>query len=197
MTGNSYEIGAKGSWLDGALTGYIAGYDVQRDHAAEQLTGISAVFGNFACCYTDTGKVQSQGIDAELTGQILPGWQVAAGYTYNINKYTSGDGSSNNAAFMPQTPKHLLKLWSMYQLPGELSAIRLGGGVDAQTTNYQAAPCPPTMRVQACSTAPLCPIATHRARMLSSTYAASIVSTIIGLRRLTSTTCWIRPTIKR
>ncbi len=137
VRGNSYEIGAKGSWLGGALTSSVAAYDVQRRHAAEQLAGLSGAFGNFNCCYTDAGQVRSQGIDAELTGQLLPGWQMFTGYTYNINKYTTGNGSQDNTAFMPQTPKHLLKLWSMYQLPGALSAVRLGGGINAQTRNYQ------------------------------------------------------------
>lgn len=133
ITGASYEIGAKGSWLDGRLTASLAGYYIERNGQAVAQPDQWGWFGsNFACCFLADGKATSQGIDAEITGQILPGWQVSAGYTYNKNKIKGG------GAFHPQTPRHLLKLWTMVQLPGALSDLHLGGGVNAQSKNYQS-----------------------------------------------------------
>jgi len=137
ITGATYEIGAKGSWLNGTLNASLSTYQVRRQNAPVR-TDASGSFGDYACCYVAAAEIRSQGIDAELTGQLLPGWQVFAGYTYNTNKYESGYGEDDGSSFMPQTPKHQLKLWTMAQLPGNLSAWRFGGGVNAQTRNYQS-----------------------------------------------------------
>lgn len=71
-------------------------------------------------------------------GHSEGGRSISAGYTYNENKYDSGYASSDGTAYFPQTPKHLLKLWTMYTLPDEWSKVRLGGGVNFQSSNYQS-----------------------------------------------------------
>ncbi len=136
VTGNSYEVGAKGSWLNGALNASLAAYDVKRENAAIQQPGVSGSFGNLYCCYVAAAQMTSKGIEAEVNGQLLPGWQLSASYAYNINKYVEGYGASDGAVYTPQTPKHLVKLWTMAQLPGSVSKVRVGGGINAQSSTF-------------------------------------------------------------
>ncbi|MNJ39257.1 Fe(3+)-pyochelin receptor precursor [compost metagenome] len=56
---------------------------------------------------------------------------MLAGYTYN-----QVHNSTEETLYSTVTPKHLLKLWTMYTLPGDFSDWRVGGGVTAQSPTY-------------------------------------------------------------
>ncbi|WP_169800579.1 TonB-dependent siderophore receptor, partial [Sphingobium cloacae] len=135
VRGNTMEIGVKGSWLDGKLNGSLAAYRIDRRNGAALDFTSPTIPG---CCYVASRAIRAQGIDAELVGEILPGWEMSIGYTYNENKYRSGYGASNGAAYFPRTPRHMLKLWTMARMPGNWSALRLGGGINAQSKTYVA-----------------------------------------------------------
>ena len=135
ITGRSFEIGAKGEWLDKTVSASLAAYFIQR-RGEGVLSEQTGNFGDLFCCYIAAAEVESKGIDAELTGRLLPGWEVFAGYTYNLNKRESGYGADDGATYFPLTPRHLLKLWSMVELPGTQENVRLGGGVTAQSRTF-------------------------------------------------------------
>lgn len=84
------------------------------------------------CCYFDSGRVVSQGVDVEINGEIVDGWRVQAGYTFNDNQNQAEGG-----AYSTITPKHLFKLWTTYAFPGQLEGLKVGGGVTAQSSYYQ------------------------------------------------------------
>lgn len=123
MTGRNHEIGAKGEWWDGRLNGALAFYYLQRTGEAVQIPGTQ-----YPCCYVARGKVVSKGVDVELGGALTPDWNLTAGYTYNRNK-----NEETTLPFDTLTPKHLLKLWTAYRLPGGLEDWRIGGGVNVQS----------------------------------------------------------------
>lgn len=136
VVGQSVEIGIKGGLGDGRAATQLAVYRIQRKndavldfYAGDDLNGAS-------CCYLANGVVESRGMDVEVNGQLTEQWRLFAGYTYNENEYKSGYGSEGGTSYMPQTPKHLLKLWTTYQLPGSLSQWEVGGGVNVQSRNY-------------------------------------------------------------
>ncbi|MBL8265445.1 TonB-dependent receptor domain-containing protein, partial [Steroidobacter sp.] len=87
------------------------------------------------CCYLAQGETQSRGADFEINGSLTRDWNVFAGYTYNENEYKKGFTTSG-AAFMPQTPRHLFKLWTTYKLPNRFDQWELGLGVNAQSKTY-------------------------------------------------------------
>lgn len=134
ITGTAYEIGVKGELLDGNLNAAFAVYRIERkgEGVADGPTDDGA-FGS-SCCYLDDGKVRSSGFDAELNGALTENWQVSLGYTYNDNENTY----ANIGRYSTDTPRHMVKLWSVYRLPGALSAFRIGGGATAQSRIYNA-----------------------------------------------------------
>ncbi|MGS1096517.1 TonB-dependent siderophore receptor (plasmid) [Aquamicrobium terrae] len=131
ITGRTYEIGLKGQLLDGRLNTGIAVYHTTRNGEAvydPTYTGAYDPVDGSSCCYTASGEVVSRGIDLEVSGEVLDGLQVFAGYTLNFNK-----NEVENVRYSAITPKHLFKLWGTYNLPGEYSAWTLGAGVRAQS----------------------------------------------------------------
>jgi len=67
-----------------------------------------------------------------MSGELAPGLQVAAGYTFNSNKYLS-DPEREGQTFSEETPRHMLRVWSEYRLPGDLNRLSVGAGVNWQS----------------------------------------------------------------
>ena len=90
-----------------------------------------------ACCYVAGGENISKGLDLEVTGELTPGWQLSAGYTFNLNEQRkTGDEAAAGTPLSTQTPKHLFKFFTTYQLPGQFNAWKVGGGATIQSSNY-------------------------------------------------------------
>jgi outer membrane receptor for ferric coprogen and ferric-rhodotorulic acid len=74
-------------------------------------------------------------VDVELAGSVLPGWLLAAGYTFNNNMQLVPD-PVYGLAVSTQTPRHLLKAWTSKQLPGRWRRWSVGASLQAQSRNY-------------------------------------------------------------
>ncbi len=128
--GANYEAGVKGELYDGRLNVSAAIFRIQR-------TGIATVdTANLgACptsllsvdCYVNGNKSRSKGVEFEASGEVSPGWQVAAGYTHVMSRGSDGESLSS------ETPHHLLRVSTNYRLPGDLNAWTVGGGLSAQS----------------------------------------------------------------
>lgn len=136
IQGATYEIGLKGELFNGRANTSLALYRVdQKNRATEDVaSGPNCRDGYY--CYTDAGRARSQGFDAEISGELLRGWNLFAGYTFNRNTYER-DVNNQGQDFNTYTPKHMLRTWTTYQLPGAWNAWTIGGGVDAQSTAYR------------------------------------------------------------
>jgi len=135
LEGRNYEIGVKGELAGGRYTTALALYRLERtgQSARDNRYPFSSDGGGLSCCYLNTGEVISQGFDSEIQGEILPRLQVSASYVFNtVRDKTNGDVAYNTTV----SPKHLLKLWGKYQLPGEWARLSVGGGVTAQSKTY-------------------------------------------------------------
>ena len=130
IDGRNYEVGIKGSLLDARVNTSVALYRIERTGEAAEDPAYPSTpvdLGN-TCCYLAQGKIVSQGLDVELSGELAPGWRVFAGYTWNQNQ-----NRETHEVFHAVTPRHQFKLWTAWQLPARLSAWTLGGGVTAQS----------------------------------------------------------------
>ncbi len=134
IEGTNYELGVKGELLDGRVNTSVALFRIdQKNRAQQDLVGNCAV-GDI--CYLSSGKVRSQGIDAEISGELAPGWQLFAGYTFNTLKFLDDTQVQTTSFGRTVTPKHIFRLWSDYQLPGTYSAWNLGAGVNFQSGSH-------------------------------------------------------------
>jgi outer membrane receptor for ferric coprogen and ferric-rhodotorulic acid len=130
IEGETYEFGTKGELLDGRLNLSSALYYTKRLNEA-----VSTGQG----FYSASGEVISKGIDSEISGELAPGWQAMAGYTFNINRQrVAGNAANNGTPMSTQTPKHLFKFFTTYQLPGEFERWKVGLGATIQSDSYKS-----------------------------------------------------------
>jgi len=145
--GNNLEFGIKGELFAGRLNSAFALFrTLQENRAQQDPQNPDPCPGNptgTGACHIAEGKVRSQWLDAEMTGALTPRWQMAAGYTFNTTRYlrdrtaTGAPSANENQPLSTFTPKHLLRLWSAYRLPGALQGWMVGAGVNYQTSMYK------------------------------------------------------------
>lgn len=122
LSGDQYELGIKGEYLDGRLNAGLALFQITQKNRA--LPDHSDPLGN---TYFAQGEARARGIEATLSGEIQPGWDVMAAYTFTNTKFL--DESENTASsFTAIAPKHMFKLWTNYRLSDELNKWSIGGG---------------------------------------------------------------------
>lgn len=131
IIGSNYEVGLKGELMDGRLNTSLAVF--RYNHTNRAVTDRD---GGFACdgwyCSKSSGKVRSQGFEAEVSGEVAPRLQLTAGYTYNTTRFLE-DPDNKGKIFSQWTPKHMLRVWTNYQLPGDWSRLSVGGGFSIQS----------------------------------------------------------------
>lgn len=131
VIGRNYEAGIKGEFDGGKLTSSLAVFRYDHENRAV-LDYASGMVCGTGYCSSASGKVRSQGVEAEVNGELLPGLQLFTGYTYNTTKFLS-DPVNQGSVYSTWTPKHLLKVWASYQLPGQFDKLTLAGGVNMQS----------------------------------------------------------------
>lgn len=73
--GTQYEVGVRGEFLEGRLTTNLAAYHLTK-------TNIAATDPDNTDFSIATGEQRSQGIELDVIGEILPGWNIIASYAY-------------------------------------------------------------------------------------------------------------------
>ncbi|GFM83914.1 second ferric pyoverdine receptor FpvB [Pseudomonas cichorii] len=141
MTGESYEIGLKGEYFNGALNASVALFDMTQENRAydipNQTTDNCPSFPATRC-YSAAGEVRSRGIDTEISGALTPNWQFSAAYTYLLSQYVKDATERNEGRnFSPDQPKHLFKAVTSYNLQGDLSKWRVGADILAQSETFE------------------------------------------------------------
>lgn len=114
--GVSYEAGIKASLHDGALTSSLSVFRTQQDNLA--------LWNPVLYAYEAENNATTQGAELELNGQLAPGWQLSAGYTYSESHNQDG------GRIMTRIPRNTVKLFTTYRLPGAWSRLTLGGGMN-------------------------------------------------------------------
>lgn len=138
------EAGAKGEFLDGRLNGSIAVYRMRDTNRAVTDTDHIGCGGSATgTCSRAAGLVQSQGWEMELVGNVAPGWDLGAGYTYTDVRYRQdstkeNEGQRFNANLVT---KHLFRFWTHYRFQpqdwgGRLNGWSVGAGVQAQSNLF-------------------------------------------------------------
>ena len=128
--GANYETGIKGELFDKRLNLSAALFYVkQEDVLVEDAANSGQCMSNdeWGTCYTNGTIQRSKGVDLEASGEVLPGLQVLAGYTYNMTR------SSNGGPVASETPRHLARVSTSYTLPGDWNRLTIGAGVSAQS----------------------------------------------------------------
>lgn len=135
LKGRQYEAGIKADYFGGRLHAAASVFQIKEENRAQA----DPLYPNQSI-YIAQGEAQSRGVELDVSGEVLPGWDLYAGYTYTRAKNL--DDSLNAAsAFSAIAPKHQFKLWSNYRLPESIDdRLSVGAGVTAQSAMFNEFP---------------------------------------------------------
>jgi outer membrane receptor for ferric coprogen and ferric-rhodotorulic acid len=129
LIGKSAEIGLKSRFLNDRLKTTVALFDIQQDNLAQLDTDFVGTPEQQSAYYPAEGA-QSRGVELEVVGQPIDGWNINAGYS----QYTVEDTDGND--LNTDIPTKIFKLFTSYEFDGALQGLMLGGGVNWQNETY-------------------------------------------------------------
>ena len=127
VEGNTYEAGLKAAFYDGRLNASFAVFRIEQDNVAQYVSGFDT-----DSVYRAIAGATTKGFEAELAGEVLDGWNISAGYTYQHTR-DADDGYVYSSVLQTTTPQQVVRLFSSYRLPGALDNVTVGGGVNWQS----------------------------------------------------------------
>lgn len=126
--GTNYEIGLKGEFYDGRLNTSLAYFEVHEENRAESdTTADTSLVDNPYKGIT----AKTKGYEAEISGELAPGWQLQAGYTHKVIRDQSGTKVST------WEPEDQVNFYTTYKLTGPWDKLTLGGGARWQGEGWQ------------------------------------------------------------
>lgn len=122
-TGTQYEVGVKGDFLSGKLSSTLALYQLT-------LSNVLTTDPNHLTYSIATGEQRSRGIELNVTGEILPGWNVIASYAYTDGQVTKDSNLSTIGNRLVNVPENSASLWTTYTFAkGNLQGLGFGLGL--------------------------------------------------------------------
>jgi iron complex outermembrane recepter protein len=121
--GEGFEFGVKSELLERKLSATLAYFNITKQNVATPDP-------NNPLFSVATGEQKSQGVELDLSGEILPGWKVITSYAY-IDAEVSEDNTIPVGNRLYNTPEHGASLWTTYEIQqGNLKGLGFGGGFD-------------------------------------------------------------------
>ncbi|MGJ5632816.1 TonB-dependent siderophore receptor [Nostoc sp. CALU 1950] len=119
--GRQFEVGVKAD-LNDRLSATLALYDLTR-------TNVLVTDPNNQDFQIQTGEQNSRGVELSLSGEILPGWNISAGYAYTDARITK-DTTFDVGSRLESVPDHSFNLWTTYEIQkGDLQGLGFGLGL--------------------------------------------------------------------
>ncbi len=119
--GTQYEIGLRSEFLGGRISTNLAAYHLTKTN----ITTPDLDNPNFS---VQTGEARSQGIELDVTGEILPGWNMILSYAYTDAEVTE-DNTTPVGNQLAGVPENQASLWTTYTIQeGDLEGLGFGLG---------------------------------------------------------------------
>ncbi|WP_186375972.1 TonB-dependent siderophore receptor [Hyella patelloides] len=119
--GEGFEIGVKSELLEGKIFATLAYFNITKQNVASEDPDDPFAF-------VAVGEQESQGIELDVTGEIMSGWNIIASYAY-IDAEVSEDNVIEVGNRLFNAPENSASLWTTYQLQqGNLQGLGFGLG---------------------------------------------------------------------
>lgn len=122
--GWNYELGVKGSLLDGAVFASAAIFQTDQKDVAHYLYWVPE---ENRAVYESIEGITTRGFEAEVAGAVNDRWNVSAGYTFRTSKDKDGN------RYAADQPRHTLKLATDYRLAALQDKLTVGGAMRWQS----------------------------------------------------------------
>jgi outer membrane receptor for ferric coprogen and ferric-rhodotorulic acid len=127
VEGDSYEAGIKAEYFGGRLNASFAVFRIEQDNIAQYVSGFET-----ESVYSAVQGATTKGFEFELAGEVMEGWNLSAGYTYNHTRDAKGD-YVYGSVLQTTAPEQVVRVFSTYRLPGTWENLTVGGGVNWQS----------------------------------------------------------------
>jgi iron complex outermembrane recepter protein len=118
-----FELGIRGEFLDGRLITNLAAYELTK----QNIEAPDPTDPDFAIA---VGEIRSRGIELDVAGEILPGWNVIGSYAYTDAEVTRAGSFFPEGNRPDNVGEHSGSLWTTYQIQGgDLQGLGFGVGV--------------------------------------------------------------------
>ena len=125
VTGETREVGFKSEWHAGRLYTQLTAFWTDQENLAEPagMVGPDVIY--------EGEDFESSGYEAEISGELLPGWQLSGGYTF-LDIEDDADGNAQRT----YTPREIIRLTTSYR-PSGLEKLKVGARVSWQESIYR------------------------------------------------------------
>ena len=132
LTSELIEVGTKTQWMDDRLSATLVLYRLRQDgdlYNANDLNNPDRL--------VQIGEETAQGVEVDVTGQLLPTWSVAANYSFNDAVIDVSDDETAENRQKPNAPRHAGSVWTKYVIDrGALAGLGVGIGVNFVTERF-------------------------------------------------------------
>ncbi|MGD1851796.1 MAG: TonB-dependent siderophore receptor [Cyanophyceae cyanobacterium] len=119
--GRQFEIGARAELLGDRLSVGLALFNLEKDNVAVPDPRNPSFSIN-------SESQRSRGVELDVIGEILPGWNIVVNYAY-LDPELPGEDDPNSGNRIFNAPEHVANLWTTYEIQsGALEGLMLGGG---------------------------------------------------------------------
>ena len=120
--GTQYEVGIKTDFLDKRLSATLTAYHLTK-------TNVTTSDPNNPLFSIQTGEQRSQGIELDVAGEIMPGWNVIFSYAHTDAEVTE-DNDIPVGNQLNSVPFNQSSLWTTYEIQqGSLEGLGFGLGL--------------------------------------------------------------------
>lgn len=128
IRGNTIEAGLKGEWFDGKLSASAAIFEMQQRHVARSDTGYFVPGNPLQQAFIAIDGVRSRGFEVEVTGEIVPGWNVTASWAHHSTR-----GDDDGDVWSNSQPSDVVRVSTAARVTERLT---LGAGVNWQSDDW-------------------------------------------------------------
>jgi iron complex outermembrane receptor protein len=120
--GTQYEIGLRGELLNGRLVANLAAFNIEKSNVAT----VDPDNPDFSI---PAGNQRSRGIELDVIGEILPGWNVIASYGHLDAEVTESNDRPIGSRIQ-NVPRNTASLWTTYEIQdGDFQGLGFGFGL--------------------------------------------------------------------
>ena len=122
-TGDGFEVGVKADLIPDRLSATLAYFNITRQNIATADPDDPLAIASIS-----TGEQRSRGVELDVSGEILPGWNMIASYAY-IDAEITEDNTFEVGTRLQNVPEHSASVWSTYRIQsGDLRGLGFGLG---------------------------------------------------------------------
>ena len=125
QSAQQWEVGMKTELWNGRLATTFSYFELTKQNLpVPALAGLGRMI--------TIGEAETRGIEFDIAGEILPGWNVIANYAYlPFAKITKDTQPERVGIRLHNAPRHNANLWTTFQFRGnKLNGLKLGAGIE-------------------------------------------------------------------